>query len=353
MFLNWALGFRSLGCNVVWLDVVPASLPVTEVQRRLSYLRTLLSPFKIEAIAVDFMTDLESTSLLQTAQIPTLDNFGNVDLLFDMRYDLPRRLLRRAKRSALLDIDPGALQIALEKGDYPPPEHNVLFTIGETVGRSKYFTDAGRAWLYTPPCVFLPEWPVRPTPNGAAWTTVAHWWGASWMPDETGAFFCDDKREAFQAFMNLPAKVSARFELALNLGDDPAEKTRIEQHGFKVVEAHSVVCTPTKYRDFIQRSAGEFSAAKPSYVKYKTAWISDRTLCYLASGKPCVVEDTGPSTILPSGKGLHRVRDADAAAISLRRIYERYDDEAREARAIAESAFDARHICRSIMSTVM
>lgn len=353
MFLNWALGFRSVGCEVVWLDVVAASTSIAQLQRRLAYLRTQLSPYGMEAIAVDFISDADCTSVLHGAQLPTLDDLGSFDLLFDLRYDLPSRLLRRAKRSALLDIDPGSLQIALDRGQYAPPKHDVLFTIGETVGRSKYFTDAGKAWLHTPPCVFLSEWPVFPTPPGAPWTTVAHWWSESWMPDQSGNFFCDDKREAFQAFMNLPSKVSARFELALNLGDDPAEKARIEQHGFKVVEAHEVASSPTKYRDFIQQSAGEFSAAKPSYVKYKTAWISDRTLCYLASGKPCVVEDTGPSAILPSAKGLHRVHDVEAAARSLRRIYERYDDEAREARAIAESTFDARHICRRILATAI
>jgi hypothetical protein len=350
VFINWALGFRSIGCDVIWLDVVPVSMPVTELQQRLAYLRTLLSPFGINAIAVDFISDADFTSVLHDAQLPTVDDFGGFDLLFDLRYDLPPRLVKCAKRSALLDIDPGSLQLALDGGGYAPPRHDVFFTIGETVGRSKYFTGAARTWVYTPPCVFLAEWPVCPAPNGAPWTTVAHWWSAPWMPDETGGFFCDSKREGFQAFMGLPAKVSARFILALNLGDDQTEKARIEQHGFEVLEAHEIVSTPTKYRDFIRRSAGEFSAAKPSYVRYKTAWISDRTLCYLASGKPCVVEDTGPSTILPSGKGLHRVRDAEAAATSLRRIYERYDDEAREARAIAEAIFDARQICRRIIS---
>ena len=174
------------------------------------------------------------------------------------------------------------------------------------------------------------------------------------MPDpETGVMFCDDKRESFEAFMSLPKKVPSRFELALSLGDDPPEKARIESHGFKVLDPHTVVSTPAQYRSFIQSSAGEFSAVKPSCVRYQTAWISDRTICYLASGKPCVVEDTGPSDVLPSGKGLHRVRDVDAAAAALTGISERYEEEAREAREIARSIFDATQICGRVLARAL
>jgi len=77
--------------------------------------------------------------------------------------------------------------------------------------------------------------------------------------------------------------------------------------------------------------------------------MSDRTICYLASGKPCVIEDTGPSDVLPTGKGLHRVRDVEAAAAALAKISEHYDDEAREARNIAQSIFDATQICRRVL----
>ena len=232
VFLNWALGFRSIGCEVVWLDVVPVSMPVMELQARLAYLKTLLSPFGIDAIAVDYSSDADRVSVLHNAQLPTLEHFGRFDLLFDLRYDLPRRLLGYARRSALLDIDPGHLHFALAKGDYPEPKHDVFFTIGETVSRSKYVIGTGRTWVYTPPCVSLPEWPFSPAPPGAPWTTVAQWWSDIWMPDETGVLFHDEKREGFRPFMDLPGKVTARFELALNLGDDPVEKARIERHGF-------------------------------------------------------------------------------------------------------------------------
>jgi hypothetical protein len=329
-------------------------MPAAELAQRLAYLRRILDPFGITSIAVDRLGDEDRARELNAAGFPTLEQFGPFELLFDMRYDLPHRLLKHARRSALLDIDPSQLHLALEQGKYPQPRHDLFFTIGEKIAQGAASTATGRAWIYTPPCVFLPQWPRSGTPSDAPWTTVAHWWNKAWMPDpDTGALFCDDKREGFQAFMDVPAKVSARFELALSLGDDPPERARIEAYGFKVLDPDKVVSTPLDYRTFIQRSAGEFSVAKPSYVKYQTAWISDRTICYLASGKPCVVEDTGPSDVLPSGKGLHRVRDGDAAVAAFRTVAARYEEEAREAREIAQSIFDATGICREVLAKAL
>ena len=110
----------------------------------------------------------------------------------------------------------------------------------------------------------------------------------------------------------------------------------IESHGFKVHDAHKIVATPVDYRSFIQNSAGEFSCAKASYVKRKTAWISDRTLCYLACGRPCVVQNTGPSRLLPTHSGLHRFSDLSGAVKAINTVIENYEREALAARSIAE-----------------
>src|SRR3954467_6361698 len=122
VFLNWALGFRSAGCEVTWLDVVPRSMELLELQQRVAHLRNVLAPFGIDAIAVDYQSNEHGEKILQNAGIATAEDFGPFDLLFDFRYDLPRRLLGCARRTALLDIDPGHLHLAIAKGDYPPPE---------------------------------------------------------------------------------------------------------------------------------------------------------------------------------------------------------------------------------------
>lgn len=352
VFINWALGLRACGCNVVWLDVMPPETLVDEVGRKYRVLREALRPFGLDgAIAVDRFGDDDLTPALQDAGLPTLEDRANCELLVDLRYDLPRRLVRRHRRSVLVDLDPGQLQLALAQGKYAPALHDVFFSIGESTGSNGVASD--KAWLHTPPCVALDQWPVVAGEPGQPWTTVAHWWGG-WMTDDEGNAFPDAKRDGFLPYLDVPSKVSARFELALNLGDAPAEKEMIESHGFKVVDAHGVAGSPLDYRRFIQRSAGEFSCAKPSYVQLRTAWLSDRTVCYLASGKPCVVQSTGPSKVLPDdGMGLQRFTDFSGAVAGVERVLRDYPAHARAARALAEELFDAKRVVTRVLTVAL
>ena len=107
------------------------------------------------------------------------------------------------------------------------------------------------------------------------------------------------------------------------------------------------------YQSYIQRSRGEFSCAKPSYLKFETAWISDRTVCYLASGKPVVVQDTGPSAFLPNGEGMFRFTTAQQAAEAFAAINADYERHCRAARELAEAYFDARLIAEKILSRAL
>jgi hypothetical protein len=75
----------------------------------------------------------------------------------------------------------------------------------------------------------------------------------------------------------------------------------LEEHGWRIHHSRDVAATPETYQAYIQRSRGEFSCAKPSCMKLQNEWVSDRTLCDMASGKPVVVQNTGPSAILPNG----------------------------------------------------
>ena len=262
MFINWALGFRACGCEVSWLDVVPPNTPPEELQVAIQCLKKSLKPFSLDgSILVDYLSDQGGRPAISTA------HDGDFDLLFDFRYNLPERLRKRARRSALLDMDPGQLQVALTGGGYPDPKHDLFFSIGSAGSPMARFPDAGKTWIHTHPCVYLPEWPVCSAPSNAAWTTVAHWWGA-WMVDELGEAFSDAKRDGFAPLMDIPSKVSAPFKLALDETGE-AERAWIKNHGFQVVNAHEVAATPLDYRNFIQQSLGEFSAAKPSYVRLR------------------------------------------------------------------------------------
>jgi hypothetical protein len=172
--------------------------------------------------------------------------------------------------------------------------------------------------------------------------------------DGAGQMFSDSKRDGFRPYMNIPSKVAAQFVLAVNLAGQSEEQATIKAFGFKLVDPYTVASTPVHYRAFIQESAGEFSAAKPSYVKLRTGWISDRTLCYLASGKPCIIEDTGFSQSLQdSTKGLRSFKDLKGAVRCFERVLANYEEESRFARFIAEDLFDAKKICRAMLDRVL
>jgi hypothetical protein len=326
VFINWALGVRSCGCDVTWLDVAPPSLSNADLTARYDVLRDRLSPFDLgDHIAI------ESASGEELDCVPSMDGSGQTfDLLLDFRYNLPPLLLQRFRRTALINIDPSSYEMALNNGVYPQPRHHVLFSIGER---------AEPRFNYTPPCVYLKEWPATLGRPDNPWTTVAHWWE-------------NNKCASFAPYMSIPSRVPARFELALNLDHLP-EQRRIEQFGFIVHDPHDLVSTPMDYRAFIQNSAGEFSCAAPLYVELQTAWISDRTLCYLASRRPCVVQYTGPSRFLPNDRGLHRFHDFDSAVSAMECVLANYDAEAKAARLIAEEFFDATKVCTNLLARAM
>ena len=123
----------------------------------------------------------------------------------------------------------------------------------------------------------------------------------------------------------------------------------MERLGWRVRPSREVAGSPDAYRTYIQGSRGEFACAKPSCMAFQNAWVSDRTLCYLASGKPAVVQHTGPSRYLPDAEGLFRFHTIEGAAESLAAMNADYEHHCRAARALAEAHFDARKVTARIL----
>src|SRR5207249_3653243 len=135
--------------------------------------------------------------------------------------------------------------------------------------------------------------------------------------------------------------------------DEAEEKKMLERLGWEVVHAQSVASTPGEYQQFIRQSRGEFSSAKPSCMKLQNAWVSDRTLCYLASGRPAVVQHTGASRFLPDARGLLRFRDIEEAAKYLDMVAADYPRQCRLARELAEEFFDAREVVARVLERAL
>src|SRR5262249_12983338 len=158
------------------------------------------------------------------------------------------------------------------------------------------------------------------TPSDAPFTTVSHWFEDEWVEGAEG-YYQNDKRSGFLPFLELPRHTRQPLELALCLaGDEEEDRATLLQRGWRVRQAHSVTSTPVAHQRYIQNPRGECSAVRPSCVHLANAWISDRSLCFLASGKPVVMQHTGPSRFLPDATGLFRFRDTAEAARCLEAV---------------------------------
>jgi hypothetical protein len=354
VYLNWALGLRAAGCDITWLEVVAPDIDAPALRSFSVCLKQRLERYGFGSALVLCGEDGRSFDRVNTAGCPGLEAATTSDLLLNFRYDLTTAITGRFRRSALLDIDPGLLQLWMGEGQMDVARHDLYFTTGETIGTpADLCPDVGLPWQYTPPCVSLDFWPSALPGKDAAFTTISHWSGDEWV-EARGESYINDKRAGFLPFLDLPQRVSVPLELALCLApDEDEDREMLRSRGWRVQEAYAVAAAPWDYQIYIQRSLGEFSAVKPSCVRLQNAWVSDRSLCYLASGKPVVVQHTGPSRLLPEGEGLFRFRTLEEAASCLNEIISDYARHSRQARALAAEYFDAPKVARRLLERAL
>jgi len=348
-YLNWALGLRAAGHRVIWAEEYDPGYTVELLTPCVAWLRGRLAPFGFaDEIAAIPQTAAQPELAHAVGCMDTADA-ARADLFLNFAYMVEQGVVDRFRRTALVDIDPGLTQLWWSRGYIKVARYDRYYTIGETVGQPGVrFPDCGVTWHYTPPAVALDAWPVTEAPAGAPFTTVTHW-GGEWLEDDTGVH-PNDKRTGFLPYFDLPQRTRAKLELALFLTPAEAgERANLEQRGWSIRNSVDTTGTPEAYRSYIQASRGEFSCVKPSCVRLQNAWISDRTLCYLASGKPAIVEHTGPSRFLPDAEGLLRFRNIDEAARMLDDASTNYHRHARAARALAERYFTAEKPAETVV----
>jgi hypothetical protein len=349
-YLSWALGLRDLGVEVVWLEAVLPDSDPAELSRLAREHLGRLSTLGLDT-EIALFTWMDDPLPPVDGCVP-LESTYDADLLLNFGYEMPASIVSSFRRSALVDIDPGLLQIWIAAGEVTIASHDVYFTVGETVGTPEArFPDCGIDWQYVPRPIHLGSWTIADAPDTGAYTTVSHWWGEEWITVD-GRVHDNSKRAAFLDYLDLPAATSPPLELALLLDDDD-EIADLERRGWRIQNPWGVARTPEDYREYIRGSRGEFSCAKRSCALLANAWVSDRTLAYLATGRPAVVEHTGASGILPDAEGLFRFRSPAEAAWALDAIEGDYEHHARAARALAEEHFDAVDVMRAVLRTAL
>jgi hypothetical protein len=357
VYMQYALGLRQCGCEVYWLErFITGDDAERDAATMAAFLERLAGFGLRDRVILLAGPDPKRVpgSAVEVRGLPAAEAeavFRRADLLLNFHYAIDAELLGRFRRTAMVDIDPGLLQFWISRKQLSVPSHDVYFTTGETVGEpNARFPDCGLPWVKIRPAVCLERWPYGFDPSPASLTTVSAWDGGDWVVDGDDAYE-NTKRMSFLQFKDLPSLTDQPLELALFLrtAADAEDRGLMERHGWRIRHSREVAGSPEHYQAYIRAARGEFSCAKPSCIKFQNAWVSDRTLCYLASGKPVVVQDTGPSGYLPNGEGMFRFSTVDQAAAAMAAINADYARHCRAARSIAETHFDAKRIVGRIL----
>ena len=359
-YIQYLLGFRSLGHQVLYLEdsgawpYDPAAGTITDdCSFALQSLHEIFTDFDLSESWVyrngadgRFHGAGEKVAREWLRHGDLLVNVSSAGWLRD--YDL------RVGHRMFIDGDPMFCQIGLLDGSNPLyagrlRDHDSHFTFGLSVGQPDCPVPVdGITWRSTVQPVALDQWPVTPVSADAPWTTVMNW--ASYKPKVWEGRTYGQKNLEFNRFRDLPAKTNVPLRLAMGLGVDgqrPAQELR--QLGWDLVEPQEVVPDHSSYCSFLTSSRGEWSVAKHGYVEGKTGWFSCRTACYLAAGRPAVVQETGWSRHLPSDQGVLPFTTLDEAAEGLGKVTRNYSEHSKAAREIALEFFDAKKVCQDLL----
>jgi len=278
------------------------------------------------------------------------DVLGGADLLINVSSGVgdPGRY-REISRLAYVDTDPVFTQIRAVQDDHFKQHldgHDLHFSYGECA--SPAVPETGHRWLPMRKPIALDQWHPQ-AERRDVFTTVMNWTSYEnvvWRGHAYG-----QKDSEFPAYLGLPERVApTQIELAIGAGKTRrAPRQELEDAGWLLVDPMTACPDLASYRHYIESSAGEWTVAKGGYVEGYCGWFSGRTACYLAAGRPVVVQDTGFEPVLPVGEGLIAFRNPEEAAAGIREVAADWARHARAARAIAEAYFDAGALVQRII----
>jgi len=263
--------------------------------------------------------------------------------------------LLKSDRILYVESDPGVEQIKVDKGEASTIEylkaHRALFTFGEDIGSSRFPVPLhGIRWLPTRQPVVTDLWHTpAPPPSGAVFTSVANWNTSGKKDIEwRGEKYLWSKSLEFLKFIEAPRVAGEDFELATTI-NDAALRERFSANGWRFTSPDQMSIDYDSYRDYLRGSKGEFTVAKDQYVRLNTGWFSDRTACYLASGRPAITQETGFTNHYGQQKGLFSFRTLEEIGEAVREINADYPAHCRAASEVAREYFEAEKVLREML----
>lgn len=361
VFLQYLLGFKRLGWDVLFVDRIDPDmcidhdgLPVPfEASANLRYLERVMNGFGLGECWM-LLYD-RGREVAGRPRKEVVDRTRRSSLLLNFNgYLDDEEILSAAPLRVLVDIDPGLSQMWQELGLHSSfRDHDRYVTIGERIGAPDcVIPTCGIDWVTTKPPVELSEWPSSPLSDGKVFTSVATWRGAT-GPLEYGGRTYGLRVHEFRRFLELPSLTAAPFEVALDIDDaDSPDLRRLKESGWTLVDPRAAAGDPWRYRAYVQSSSAELMIAKNLPVDTRGGWFSDRSCCYLASGKPVLAQNTGLEGLVPCGDGLVTFSTIEEAVAGVQEIVGDYARHSAAAREIAVEYFAADRVLPRLLETL-
>jgi len=359
VFLQYLLGLRALGHDVWWLELLRSTGDRDHDRRFVDTFFVRMAQYGLRDRCMLLLHPREDPS----PTFMTADAYGltrerieeiarTCDVLWNFACAVRPPLSDAFAHRVLVDLDPGHLHISALTWDLGIHAHHRFLTVGGKIpDRDSVVPTLGVEWRPFTPFVYLPLWNVDPDPGPASpFTSVTQWtWEELVFGDR---ILSVSKRDAYLRYVEMPRRARRAFELAANIQRDDyaGDGDRFRAHGWRVVDPHQVAGSPADYQRYVARSRAEFGCGKPIHAALKTGWFSDRSACYLAAGRPVLLEETGFSERLPTGTGLLSFRDLDEALAGAAAIDADWARHSRAARAIAEDHLDSGRCLQAMLA---
>lgn len=278
--------------------------------------------------------------------------YRDADVLLNVTGQEVREEHLACARRIYVESDPFSFQARAAQGHADTirhlSAHDTHFTFGENVGAADCTVPtAGFDWLPTRQPVVLDLWRGHHQPRDA-YTTITTWTNKGKDIVYDGDTYYWTKDREFEKVLELPRRRDVCFELATRV--DEETRARLEAWGWRIAESAQVSADMDRYRQYVCESRAEFTVARDQYARPNTGWFSDRSACYLASGRPVITQETGFSKFLPSGKGLFAFRTLEDILAAIDAIESDYEGNCRAAYDIAAEYFEAEKVVGSLMA---
>ncbi len=356
--LQYLLGFKRLGHEVYFVEPLQEKHlrpEGTTLERSVNaeYFRQVTKDFGLEETSALLLESTRQTVGLPFSELRAAAS--RADVLFNISGLLTdETLLSSLPTRVYLDLDPAFTQLwhAVQNIEMRFDAHTHFVTIGRNIGEATCpVPTCGREWITTLQPIVLEHWPRATRITYDALTTVANWRGYGSIEHE--GIFYGQKAHAFRQFFPLPTLTSERFmpALAIYPGED-RDLSALAHYGWQLLDPSRLTHTPAAYAEFVRGSKAELCIAKSGYVASRCGWFSDRSICYLASGRPVLAHDTGFKRFLPTGDGLFAFQTMEDVLCSVEQLNSDYSRHSSRARSLAEEFFDSDKVLAKLLRTV-